>query len=133
MSGVFNASIFNNTVFNTGTVVPPPPAAVLRPGGDSGRKGLRRRPMYYWEYAALQAKARKKVEEAVVEELVIAEATIPETKDDFYERISHLRFIERKVAAVAQFRDLAKQIRQVYQRLEEDVEREEFEELIEFL
>jgi hypothetical protein len=43
MSGIFNASIFNNAIFNTGGVVPPMPATEQFSGGYFDYGGQRRR------------------------------------------------------------------------------------------
>lgn len=120
----------------------PEAVVVPRAGGDSARLGLRRRrPLYYWEAAALKRLSQKQVEESVTEELAYAEATIPKALDDFEERLNHLREIERRLAALRTYQDLVKRIRSVVERMEEtrisqladQDEENEIREIIQFL
>lgn len=117
------------------------PVVVERPGGDSARVRLRRRPLYYWEAAALKRLSRREIEDSLVEELAYAEATIPKSLDDFEERVSHLREIAKRLDAIRAYHELAKRVRSVIERFEEtrikqladQDEENEINDLIQFL
>jgi hypothetical protein len=127
------------------SLLPPPPTPVVvlpKPaGGDSGDRKLRRRPLYYWEAAKLRQMAQREVEESLTEELAYAEATLPRSHDDFYERINHIKEIGRRLDSIKIYRDLAKRVESVVARMEETritvladtSEEDEINDLIQFL
>lgn len=74
MAGIFNADIFNNAIFNTGTeavVVPPVPPVVV--GGAAGRNRWRER-------------GRKEREIEEVELLAIGRVAIEQIVSDYMNR-----------------------------------------------
>ena len=110
-------------------------------GGGGGTRGhvamRRRRPLHYWEVTTLKYTSRRKIEEAVEEELAYAEGTIPKSIDVFWERIDHLKQIEKRLRAIDALQAAADRIDEAIARMEEsaamDDEESEVRELMEFL